>query len=111
MEVYDQLMSLKRNTADLEDQNRELKEKLRFRSEDFDFKNPFWYEKRYPDRPLCPKCRSKQVAAPVGAPYDNGSGVFRRCLTCDTPLEEGPSRRSGTGSYQDDGGPSGWMGR
>ena len=39
MEVYDQLMSLKRNTADLEDQNRELKEKLRFRSEDFDFKN------------------------------------------------------------------------
>jgi hypothetical protein len=92
MGVYDQLMNLKRSAADLEDENHSLKQQLRFRSDDFEFKNPFWYEKKYPERPLCPKCWSKKVAAPVGAPYDNGTAQWHRCLTCDTAFETGPSR-------------------
>jgi len=41
MEVYDILMNLKREASELEDQNHDLKEKLRFKSDDFEFKNPF----------------------------------------------------------------------
>ncbi|HXX02292.1 MAG TPA: hypothetical protein VEJ00_13845, partial [Candidatus Acidoferrales bacterium] len=85
MAVYDQLMNLKRSAADLEDENYGLKQKLRFKGDEFEFKNPFWFEKKHPDRALCPKCWSKQIAAPVGQPYDNDFGIFRRCLTCDTP--------------------------
>jgi hypothetical protein len=107
MKVYDTLMSLKRSAGDLEDENHDLKAELRFKSDDFEFKNPFWFEKNHPDRPLCPKCFSKRNIGPVAASYDNGSGVFRRCLACDTIIEEGPSRRSmtegptyGGGSWQ-----------
>ena len=94
MAVYDQLMNLKRSAADLEDENYGLKQKLRFKGDEFEFKNPFWFEKKHPDRALCPKCWSKQIAAPVGQPYDNDFGIFRRCLTCDTPIQEGPSRKA-----------------
>ncbi len=82
MEVYDTLMTLKREAAELEDLNRELKEKLRFKSEDFDFKNPFWYENSHPDRPLCPKCFADKIIAPVGTPNSNQTGTSRRCLRC-----------------------------
>jgi hypothetical protein len=91
MEVYDTLMNLKREAAELEDQNHDLKEKLRFKSDEFEFKNPFWFDKKNPDRALCPSCFSKQIVAPVAAPYDNGIGVWRKCLSCDTTIEE--SRR------------------
>lgn len=66
MQVYDALMSLKRDAGDLEDENRELKTRLRFSSDDFEFKTPLWFEKKHPDRALCPKCFSKHVIAPVG---------------------------------------------
>jgi len=93
MEVYDILMNLKREASELEDQNHGLKEKLRFKGDDFEFKNPFWFDKKHPERALCPKCFSKQIVAPVAAPYDNGNGVWRRCLSCDTPIQEGRPRR------------------
>ena len=96
MEVYDSLMNLKREAAELEDQNRDLKNKLRFKSDEFEFKNPFWFEKNFPDRALCPKCFSKQIVAPVSAPYDNDVAIWRRCLSCETSIEETRSKRGGT---------------
>jgi hypothetical protein len=90
MEVYDTLINLKRAATDLEDENRDLKAKLRFKQDEYEFRNPFWYDKQYPDRPLCPKCFSKQIAAPVGAPFEDTYGtIYRRCLTCDALIEEG----------------------
>ncbi len=89
MDVNDTLMNLKRAAGDLEDQNRELKEKLRFKSEDFEFRNPFWFENKYPERALCPKCFSKHVLAPVATPHETASeGVSRQCLACDTSIQE-----------------------
>jgi|SRR5580658_1300608 hypothetical protein len=98
MEVYDTLMSLKRGAGDLEDENRELKAKLRFNSDEFEFKNPLWFDRTHPERALCPKCFSKQIIAPVAEPCDNGVAVFRRCLSCDTAIEVGRSRKPEQGS-------------
>lgn len=46
MEVYDTLMSLKREAGDLEDENRELKAQLRFRSDDLSSRIPSGLTKR-----------------------------------------------------------------
>jgi hypothetical protein len=89
MEVYDTLMDLKRQAADLEDENRNLKERLRFRSDDFEFRNPFYYEKTHPERPLCAKCYANQKIAPMGEPY-RATGMWRRCLVCETAFEIEP---------------------
>jgi len=88
MEVYDTLMNLKREAAELEDENHDLKSKLRFKSEEFEFKNPFWFEKKHPDRPLCPECFSKQIIAPVTEPYRGDFAIFRECLSCETSIQE-----------------------
>jgi hypothetical protein len=82
MDVYDTLMSLKREAAELEDENRNLKERLRFNSDDFEFKNPFWYEKAHPDRPLCAKCFAAQKIAPMSEPYEGYATLARHCLVC-----------------------------
>lgn len=81
-DIYDNLMSLKQDIAGLEDENRELREKLRFKSDDFEFLNPFWYEPKHPDRPLCPTCFSKERVSPVSELRRNGTRQFRRCLVC-----------------------------
>jgi hypothetical protein len=82
MDVYNTLMSLKRDAADLEDLNRELKEKLRFRGEDFEFKTPFWYEKKHPERALCAKCYSAEKASPMSEVYEATLSFYRDCLVC-----------------------------
>jgi hypothetical protein len=87
-EVQDVLISLKQQASELEDENRELREKLRFKSEEFEFKNPFWYEKAHPERALCPKCFSKNIVAPVAAPYRTSVGTWRWCLACGTQVQE-----------------------
>ncbi len=111
MEVYDQLMTLKHTAAEMEDENRILKEKLRFKSDDFSFESPFHYEKKdnLRKQPLCPKCFSKQIIGYMAAPYDNGHAVYRRCLVCDAATQVGPTRH---GSSWDggSGGPDDWMG-
>jgi hypothetical protein len=110
MSAYDLLMGLKRQVAELEDENHELKKKLRFRSGDFEFKNPFWFEKAFPERALCPKCFSKQIIAPVGKQYDNGVAIWRKCLTCESAIEEAPSRKGHGEPYgYGGGGPNDWM--
>ena len=82
--VYDKLMELKQDVADLEDENRELKERSRFRSDEFEFRNPYYYEKRFPDRPLCPKCFvGSEKVAPMGNIWrDIRSAAYRTCLVC-----------------------------
>ena len=86
-EVYDTLMDLKRAASNLEDENHELKERLRFKGDDFEFRNPFWFEKRHSDRPLCPKCFANEKIGPMGESYQSfGSGTIRRCLVCDNTI-------------------------
>src|SRR5712692_10293722 len=65
-EITDKLRDLKQQASQLEDENRELREKLRFKSDDYEFRTPFYYERLHPDQPLCPKCFSKGVPAPMG---------------------------------------------
>lgn len=94
MDVYDTLMNLKREAAELEDENHAIKEKLRFKGDEFEFKNPFWYEKKYPDRPLCSKCFANEKIAPMSEPY-RGTGVWRTCLVCNNNvlIEREPPQR------------------
>jgi hypothetical protein len=84
MGVYDTLMDLKKQVADLEDVNRELTLKLRFKSDDFDFRTPFYYEKAHPDRPLCPKCFSEHKTSPMSEPSSGSDSSWRTCLVCRT---------------------------
>lgn len=86
MDVYDTLMNLKRQAAELEDENRNLKERLRFSGDGFEFKNPFWYEKAHPDRPLCPTCFANQKVAPVSDIRRGSGSSWRICLVCSKPI-------------------------
>lgn len=86
-EVVDQLHELKQSASELEDENRELRGKLRFKSDEYEFRAPFWYDKAHPDRALCPKCFAKNIAAPMGRPGQGCSSDFRRCLVCDHTVE------------------------
>ena len=100
-EIVDNLRALKQRASELEDENRELREKLRFKSDEYQFRLPFWYHKtQQPDQALCPKCFSQNIAAPMGKQpqgFDN-----RRCLVCghlvtvsyqsDSGFYDGPGR-------------------
>ncbi len=57
-ELLDDLRDFKQVASELEDENRDLREQLRFKSDEFEFRNPFWYEKPKPEEPLCPRCFS-----------------------------------------------------
>ena len=108
MEVYDTLVNLKRQASHLEDENHDLKAQLRFTSDDFEFKNPFWFEKKHPDRALCPKCFSKHIIAPVSAAYHSDNRVWRRCLSCDTPVRESQGRDDDDAMVSYVSGPDDW---
>jgi hypothetical protein len=68
--------------SELEDENRELREKLRFKSDGFDWSGHFYIEKKHPDRPLCPKCFSKETIGHLGAEYRSDGAVYRSCTVC-----------------------------
>lgn len=87
-EVLDEFRDLKHKASELEDENRELHEKLRFKSDEFEFRNPFYFEKIHPDRPLCPKCFAKEIAAPMAEPYRSSGRVYRRCLVCEAAITQ-----------------------
>src|ERR1019366_4631373 len=55
-EMLETLRDLKQSAAQLEDQTRELREKLRFKSDEYDSHNPSHSRKDRPDEPLCAKC-------------------------------------------------------
>jgi hypothetical protein len=75
-EILDKLRELKHSASGLEDENRELREKLRFKSDEYEFRNPYWYHKAHPNTSLCPKCFSQEIAAPM-------SEQTGRCLVCE----------------------------
>ena len=86
-EITDELRGLKHQASLLEDENRELREKLRFKSDDYEFRNPFWYDKAHPNQPLCPKCFAKEIPAPMGEPGQGVNDRYRMCLVCNDAIE------------------------
>jgi hypothetical protein len=88
-EILNELRELKQSASELEDENRDLREKLRFKSEDYEFRSPFWYDKAKADQPLCPKCFANKIAAPMGEPGQGCNTHYRVCLVCRNPLEVG----------------------
>ena len=85
--VLEKLGELRQRASELEDENRNLRDRLRFKSDEYEFRNPFWFHKTKPEEPLCPKCFAKGTAAPMAASYDNSLGVWRKCLVCDATVE------------------------
>jgi hypothetical protein len=90
--ILDELRDLKQSASELEDENRDLREKLRFKSDDFEFRNPFWYEKVHPDRALCAKCFAKRTVGPMGNLGQGCDSAYRRCLVCEDYVQIRPSR-------------------
>jgi len=88
-EILDELHKLKQSASQLEDENRELREKLRFKSDVYEFRTPFWYDKAHPNRALCPKCFAESKIGPLGEPGQGCSSEYRRCLVCDRTIEVG----------------------
>jgi hypothetical protein len=88
-EILDKLQELKQRASQLEDENRDLREKLRFKSEEFEFRTPFWYRKSNDSQPLCPKCFAKEIAAPMWEPGQRCNENYRRCSVCESPVQVG----------------------
>jgi hypothetical protein len=80
----DKLHELKQSASALEDENRELREKLRFKGEAYEFRSPLWDDKAHPDRPLCPKCHAKQII----------DGPVESWTTLNTDAASSAARRS-----------------
>jgi hypothetical protein len=91
-EILDAFSDLKHSASKLEDENRDLKDRLRFRSDDYVFRNPFRYHKDRPNEPLCVKCFAKSIEAPMSELREDGSSSFRRCLVCERIETIGESR-------------------
>ena len=87
-EILDQVRELKQSASELEDENRGLRESIRFKGNDFEFRNPFYYPKEDPKRPLCPKCFAQNIAAPMGERFHEDYGTLRQCLVCRNVLKE-----------------------
>lgn len=93
-EILDSVRALKQSASELEDENRSLREKLRFKSDEYEFRTPFRYHKARPDQPLCVKCFAKNIEAPMGEPGQDCAPSYRRCLVCGDGVEVAPTRRS-----------------
>ncbi len=108
-ELLDQMQELKRSAYALEDENRDLREKLRFKSDAYEFHTPFWFEKGKPEQPFCAKCFAKNLAAPMSELRQDSDYSYRRCLICTNVevVEHRPQQRHQAGVS---GGPNSWMG-
>jgi hypothetical protein len=83
-EIVDNLRDLKQRASELEDENRDLRAKLRFKSDEYQFRIPFWYHKEKPEQPLCPKCFASGTPAPMGGLDASGYSMPSRiCLVCN----------------------------
>lgn len=88
-EILDTVSDLKHSASLLEDENRNLKEKLRFQSDEYVFRTPFRYHKDRPSVPLCVKCFAKDIEAPMGEPGMGCTLDYRRCLVCENLVRVG----------------------
>ena len=98
-EMLDKLRELKQSASEVEDENRGLREKLRFKSDAYEFRTPFYYDKARDHnhlQPLCPKCFAKDIAAPMSEQGLGCAPEHRRCLVCDevVQVENRPPRQS-----------------
>lgn len=88
IELYRKIVELEGEVIELTRENHTLTEKLRFRNDEFEFKNPFHYQKAHPDRPLCAKCFAKEKIGQMSEPYEGANrGLWRRCLVCDNSVK------------------------
>ena len=63
---------------------------MRFKSDDFEFHDPFRYEKKYPDRPLSPISFGKGIPATILKTNGEDVKVVQECLrhaTCRVTLD------------------------
>jgi hypothetical protein len=88
-EIEDKLRDLKNAASQLEDENRELRERLRFKSDEYEFHTPFYYHGARPDVPLCPKCFAANISAPMGGVGQDCGADRRRCLVCQLVFDIG----------------------
>lgn len=86
--LLDKMHGLKQSASALEDENRELRERLRFRSDYYEFRNPFYYSKDHQDPPLCPRCFAEHIPAPMTERYRDDDGTYRQCLVCKKVVQE-----------------------
>lgn len=86
-EIVDKLRDLKQSASDLEDENRSLREKLRFSTDNYEFRNPFWYDRANRTQPLCAKCFANKTLGPMGEQGQGCSEEYRRCLVCGEMVE------------------------
>jgi hypothetical protein len=92
-EIVDKLRELKQSASELEDENRGLREKLRFKIDAYEFLTPFWYDKAYPNQPLCPKCFASNIPAPMDEIGQSCGPQRRRCLVCGNVFDVGHHRK------------------
>ena len=93
-EILDKVRDLKQSASELEDENRELREKLRFNDDDYEFRTPFRYSKAHPDQPLCVKCFAKKIHAQMGEPGHECRSNYRRCVVCGDTVQVSRDLRS-----------------
>jgi hypothetical protein len=86
-DIVDKLRDLKQSASDLEDENRDLREKLRFSADNYEFRNPFWYDRSNRTQPLCAKCFANKTLAPMSEQGQGCSEEYRRCLVCSEMVE------------------------
>jgi len=89
-EILDKVRELKQSASELEDENRALRDKMRFKSEEYQFRSPYWYHKSRPDQPLCAKCFANSIEGYMGAPGQNITPRYQRCLVCGNGVEITP---------------------
>lgn len=85
--ILDELSALKRGIHAADDEIRGLRERLRFKSEEYVWRNPFHYHKAHPDQPLCAKCFVQGIEGRMGAPGQGCNEDYRCCLVCGSTVE------------------------
>lgn len=98
-EILAGLRDLKQSASLLEDENRDLREKLRFKSDDFEWKDYYYVEKTRPDRPLCPKCFAKEIVAHLGGVVRTSGTPYCMCTVCNATTDVGPPATVPSESY------------
>jgi hypothetical protein len=59
---------------------------LRFNHDNYEFRNPFWYDKSHLDQPLCPQYFAHKIAAPISNAKESYGSSARRCLVCKNQI-------------------------
>lgn len=75
-EILDQLRELKHLASQLEDENRDLREKLRFKSSDYEFHSPFWFEKAHQTNHFAQSALRKRSAHQWGSRVKDVTAVI-----------------------------------